>query len=450
MKKILLIISREYLTRVKKKSFIIMTIIGPVLMASLFIVPVIISKVSENVKTIGIVDDSKLFYQKFQDTDNIKFVYLDKNIIQAKKEFYENKQYAILYIPEIIINSPSSAMLFSDKQPSINIKSTLENIIKKEIESLKLNACGIDQGVLSSVKTDISLTTIKLTEGGKEEKTYSELCAILGYIGGFLIYMFIFMYGVQVMRGVIEEKTNRIVEIIISSVKPFQLMAGKITGVAFVGLTQFLLWVLLTFVLTTTIKSAFPEVFTSKKHEQVYSQKNEKMLNVKQLEQMAKERQKEKEDDSVSKIFESINSINFGVVIGTFLFFFLGGYLLYASLFAAVGSAVDNETDTQQFMLPITIPLIFSLVLLPMLVFDNPESPVAFWLSMIPFTSPIIMMARIPFGVPYYEVWLSALFLILGFLGTTWLAAKIYRTGILMYGKKVNYRELWKWLTYKG
>jgi ABC-2 type transport system permease protein len=245
-----------------------------------------------------------------------------------------------------------------------------------------------------------------------------------------------------VMRGVMEEKMSRIVEVIVSSVKPFQLMMGKIIGVALVGLTQFLLWVILSTVVISFVSSTF---MSGKSDEEKMEQmaKVKGMQNMQQMPPQAQEVMKSKGE----KLTELLGTINFPVIIGSFIFFFLGGYLLYSALFAAIGSAVDSETDTQQFMLPVTMPLVLAYIVSAS-VMENPNGSVAFWFSMIPFTSPIVMMLRIPFGVPYWQIGLSMFLLILGFIFTTWLAAKIYRTGILMYGKKVSYGELWKWLRY--
>jgi len=249
-----------------------------------------------------------------------------------------------------------------------------------------------------------------------------------------IIYMFIFMFGAQVLRGVMEEKTNRIIEVMVSSVKPFQLMMGKIVGIAMVGLTQFLLWIVLTFGLVSVFQLAFADQMPRPEVRMAAGQQAESINAAGNAE--------------IARVFEIINSIQYDVILISFLFFFLGGYLLYASLFAAVGSAVDSESDTQQFMMPITIPLILGFIVANMAITD-PDGQLALWFSMIPFTSPIVMMARIPFGVPIEQIWISGALLILGFVFTTWLAARIYRTGILMYGKKVSYRELWKWITYR-
>ena len=305
--------------------------------------------------------------------------------------------------------------------------------MERDLQRMKLEAKGIDLDVIESAKTYISLSTLILGEDGTEEEGNAERSMGLGFIGGILIYMFIFLYGVQVLRGVIEEKTSRIVEVIISSVKPVQLMMGKIVGIAAVGLTQFVLWVVFTLILVSVAQGLFlPD-----------------NLDPEMIAQGSPAMQMSDSEELAMGMMDTIANINFPLIIGMFLFYFMGGYLLYASLFASVGAAVDSEADTQQFMMPITIPLILSFVVGSSII-ENPDGAVAFWFSMIPLTSPVVMMIRIPFGVPVHELIMSMSFLILGFLGTNWLAARIYRVGILMYGKKVNYAEILKWLRYKG
>jgi len=320
--------------------------------------------------------------------------------------------------------------------------------MKQRIESLKLEASGIDKETLNATRANINLTSIKLDESGGEEKSYAEVAMGVGFISALIIYFFIFMFGSQVMRGVIEEKTSRIVEVIVSSVRPFQLMMGKILGIALVGLTQILLWVVLTFGIYTAFAGFYSDTLDMKaQQERIMTQQNS-MTSVLGAQQQEAENT-EAINPQVNKVFDIINSINFGVIIGSFLFFFLGGYLMYSALFAAIGSAVDNETDTQQFMLPITAPLILAIIV-AQFVIQNPEGPLAFWFSIIPLTSPVIMMIRIPFGVPTFDMILSMTLLIAAFIATTWLAGKIYRTGILMYGKKVDYREIWKWIKHRN
>jgi len=434
-----------------------MTILGPLMMAAIVVVPIYLAKRGNEMKTVAVIDETGLFYEKFKNSDNIKFHYLVSDIHSAKASFNKSGDHALLYIPKPDVTLPTNAILYSENNVNINVKSYIRTIMTKRIEELKLeaklrdiqidskNSITVDD-ILRSVKTSVDINTMKIGEDGKESKSYTEVSMILGMVAGILIYFFIFMFGSQVMRGVIEEKTTRIVEVIISSVKPFQLMMGKIIGVALVGLTQFFLWVVLTFGIVTVVTSSFVSKDIKKsateqimKQNPVYSSDNTPQQATIQ----------EDSEDGVNEVMNALHSINFPVMIGSFIFFFLFGYLLYAALFAAIGGAVDNEADTQQFMLPITVPLILAIIM-AQYVIQDPEGSVSFWFSIIPLTSPVIMMIRIPFGVPYGELILSMVLLVLGFLGTTWIASKIYRTGILMYGKKVNYKELWKWLRYKN
>lgn len=443
MNTISLIIKREYLTRVRKKSFIIMTILGPLLMASLFIVPVLMAKYdSDDISKIQVIDESGIFKGKLPDSENMKFIMDTISLPVAKTIFNPEKYTAILYIPGNVLNNTNSIILFSAKQANLNLVTTIEKTIQKEIETMKLKANGINQETLDQIKTRVQVNTRKLTEAGEQESN-AGLTTAVGMISGLLIYMFIFLYGAQVMRGVIEEKTSRIVEVIISSVRPFQLMMGKIVGIALVGLTQFLLWIILTFAISSVVTKVFIDP-NQMKEQMAYKQSP---LGT-PLPQGVEDGAKQMDSGGMSDVLNAMNSINFPLLIGAFLFYFLGGYLLYAALFAAIGAAVDGESDTQQFMLPITIPLILSFVVAQSIL-QNPESNVGFWFSMIPFTSPVVMMVRIPFGVAPWELALSMAFLILGFILTTWLAGRIYRTGILMYGKKVSWKELGKWLFYK-
>ena len=471
MNKIFLIIKREYLTKVKKKSFIVMTMLGPILMASLFILPVYLASRQDDKELINVLDETGLFFNKFENNQNYTFVPVTSSLKEAKESLASKGEYMLLHIPATQLNIPDNAIIYSDKQPTLNLKGYISGVMSKELEKQKLaaeirneilrNTPGYKAGndttavdlmsetILKNIKTDVKITTYKTGEGGEEKKSFTELTMVIGYVGSIMIYMFIFLFGAQVMRGVIEEKTSRIVEVIISSVKPFQLMMGKIIGVAMVGLTQFLLWIAFTFIIITAVQTAFPQQFKKTQTQQTAITGKSVALPNETAPAAPNSISADTGNSDLNEVFEAFSSINLPVMILAFLFYFLFGYLLYGALFAAIGAAVDNETDTQQFMLPITVPLIFSLVV-AQTVIQNPESPLAFWLSMIPLTSPVIMMVRIPFGVPTWEIALSAGILIIGFLATTLLAAKIYRTGILMYGKKSNYRELWKWIRYKG
>lgn len=439
MNKILLIIQREYITRVRKKSFIIMTIVGPLLMALLMLAPILINKFSkDNHYKIKVIDEApKIFTTLMPSNEEFLFVNDTISLSEAKKAFDPENDYGILYVPADYIKNAGGIVLITEKQANVQVKAYIEKALQKQIETAKLKSKGIDESTLEAIKTNINLKTQTL--GGLKSNT--ELTTVVGFIGGILIYMFIFLYGAQVMRGVIEEKTNRIVEVIISSVKPFELMMGKIIGVALVGLTQFLLWIVLTMTISTGVSAVFANKMSGA--EIVKTQ-----TNASQIAAQANDEENITKDDMAS-IFENMDSINFPLIIGCFLFYFLGGYLLYSALFAAIGAAVDNETETQQFMLPVTIPLIFSFVIAQSII-TNPDSQLGFWFSIIPLTSPVVMMVRIAFGVPAWEIALSMSLLVVGFIFTTWMAGKIYRTGILLYGKKVTYKELSKWLFYKS
>jgi ABC-2 type transport system permease protein len=472
MNKIFLIIQREYLTKVKKKSFIVMTILGPILMASIFVLPAYLATRQDDKQVISVLDETGLFFSKFENNENYTFIPVIDDLQQTKDTLMKKRDYLLLYIPSTQLNIPNNAVIYSDKQATFNLRDYISGVMSRELEKLKLgaeirkeilkNTPGYMPGndtatedlmsetILKNIKTNVKITTIKTEEGGVERKSNTPVSMGIGLVASMMIYMFIFMFGAQVMRGVIEEKTSRIIEVIISSVKPFQLMMGKIIGVALVGLTQFLLWIAFTFIIITVAQTAFPE--EKKKTNQIQQSEitGKNILSNETNQAAPSTMATEANEDSFNGIFNDFPYDILVKVLIAFFFYFLFGYLLYAALFAAIGSAVDNDADTQQFMLPVTVPLILAIVV-AQTVIQNPESPLAFWMSMIPFTSPVIMMVRISMDTaPMWQIVLSIGLLILGFLGTTWLAAKIYRTGILMYGKKSSYRELWKWIRYKG
>jgi ABC-2 type transport system permease protein len=296
---------------------------------------------------------------------------------------------------------------------------------------------------MKSVDTKVSVQTKKIDETGLEQETSTGIAMALAYISAFIMYMLVFIFGAQVMRGVIEEKTSRVVEVIISSVKPVQLMMGKIIGIALVGLTQFMIWIFLTMAAVTVLKTT---VLDGDKTDITQISQSYMAADQQTTEKIASETSELAE---FSKIFDNAMNQPWGLIIICFVFYFVTGYLLYASVFAAIGSAVDNETETQQFMLPVTIPIILGLMV-AMGTMQNPESSLSFWCSMIPLTSPIVMMARIPFGVPYWQIAASMAIMLVTFVAFVWMAAKVYRTGILMYGKKTSWKEMWKWLRYAG
>jgi ABC-2 type transport system permease protein len=326
----------------------------------------------------------------------------------------------------------------------------IESVLEKEIERQKLVARNIENldEILKDIRTNVVVETRKLDETGTLTKTSTEISMVLAYLGGFLMYMLVFIFGAQVMRGVIEEKTSRVVEVIVSSVKPVQLMMGKIIGIALVGLTQFMMWVVLTAAIAITVSNTLLKDKDVTEITQSIPQSvmdGASPMNVAQPspQQMSEQMQE------FAKLFDNVMNQNWLLIIPAFIFYFITGYLLYASIFAAIGSAVDNETESQQFMLPVTIPIILALMV-AMGTMQNPESSLAFWFSLIPLTSPIVMMARIPFEPPAWQIVLSMALMLATFWAFVWMAAKIYRTGILMYGKKSSWKELWKWLRYKG
>lgn len=416
-----------------------MTVLGPLLFVGFYATVIWVALGSVDTKSVQVLDESGLFKQEFKDSEVLKFSYVDTSLDSAKVSFKKSEANALVYIPANVIDHPKGVRIYSNKNVSMDLKSEIEKVIEKQIEDIKLEQAGITHKILEDSRVNISSETISLSEEG-EKTSSSGAATIIGGICAFLIYMSVFIYGTQVMRGITEEKTSRIVEVIISSVKPFQLMLGKIIGVALVGLTQFVLWILLTTALTSATSAVLGSRM-SKDPAKIAQEMNKVQMpnqgipggNV---------------DNPVAEVLGAVASLNIPLIVGCFLFYYLGGYLLYSALFGAVGAAVDNDADTQQFMLPITLPIIFSFVF-AQFVLRDPDGTLAFWTSIIPFTSPIIMMVRVPFGVPAWEIALSMVLLVLGFIGTTWIAARIYRVGILMYGKKVSYKELAKWIFYK-
>ncbi len=436
MNKIGIIIRREYTTRVAKKSFIIMTFLSPLLFAALIMVPLWLSGIKDNEsKKIAVVDFTNEYGKVLKSDKQYVFVPVKERVQNIGNSQLKKDYYAVLLIKGDLIKDSTAATLYSEKQVGIELESTVSRQLSEYVENKKLDAYHVAniKQMVEKARTKIDVATIKLDEKGNSKVTSSIVATIIGGLSTFLIYMFIFMYGVQVMRGVVEEKTNRIVEVIISSVKPFELMMGKIIGIALVGLTQFLLWIILTLIISNI--AGFALFGTSISNLQAGAQLQGASTSGAQQAMMT--------------VFQGLQGINLIEIVSYFIFYFLGGYLLYASLFAAVGSAVDNETDTQQFMMPITIPILFAFYA-AIYSIENPDGPLAFWCSLIPFTSPIVMMVRLPFDVPLWEKLLSVGLLVITFIGTTWLAGKIYRTGILMYGKKPSWKEMWKWLRYKS
>jgi len=442
MSKIGIIIRREYTTRVMKKSFLLLTFLTPLLFVAMIMVPVWLSTIQDDtIKNIVVIDKTGLYHDALKSNNIYTFVFSDKPINSFKEKGEKQSDLtAVLLISDDLSKKPDAVSLYSEKQVNVELKSYISGLLADYVQTQKLAGYNIPnlKEVVDKSKTDIDISTIKWSEDGKEEKGSAELALIIGMVSAFLIYIFIMSYGSQVMSGVVQEKTSRIVEVIISSVKPFELMMGKIIGIALVGLTQFFLWIALTLIIGAGV-SAFLGGSINPETLQTIQQTNTVGMqpSIPQSDTQA----------MISDIYTSLNGFDFFKTLVLFIIYFLGGYLLYASLFAAIGSAVDNETDTQQFSMPLTIPILFA-IYAAIYSAKNPEGPLAFWCSMIPFTSPIVMMVRLPFDVAAWEIVLSILILILSFIGTTWIAGKIYRTGILMYGKKVTWKELWKWIKY--
>ena len=424
-----------------------MTILGPLLMAGLMIVPVWLAMRDKTDHQILVLDHSGLFIDKLPNTKQIKFTYGAESIQSAKAKLKDGPFDLIMEIKGDALNdNKTTPVLYYKKQPGINVEQYISNTMENILFDYRLQGDSIDLTKIDKARRPVEILTLKVTEDGKDEKTNTEINMAIGFGCAIAIYFMIFLYGSQVMRGVIEEKTNRIVEVIVSSVKPFQLMLGKIIGVALVGLTQFILWIVLTLIISTTVNSILfkDQLADTVKH-------NSQMEKVMKNDLTAGIDKMDKVDspNEVIELFNNVNNINISKVLVCFAFYFLFGYLLYAALFAAIGSAVDSEADTQQFILPVTIPLIASFIIAQSVVTD-PDSSMAQFFSIFPLTSPIVMMVRLPFDVPVWELALSMFMLIVGFLFFTWMAGKIYRTGILMYGKKTTWKELGKWLFYKG
>jgi ABC-2 type transport system permease protein len=432
MNKILLVIQREYLARVKKKSFLIATLLTPLIFPAIMGIFVWIAmeeKGSQSLRIIEVIDETNLFFM--ESSEQYAFTSSENDPESAKKMVLDGERYGFLYIPKIDLKNPKGIQFYGLENPSISLMGYLESALKRKIEDQKLYEQGIDPKILKEVRTTVSVQSITLGEAGEEKINDATVNYALGFVTGILIYIFIFVYGNQIMQGVIEEKSTRIVEILVSSLKPFQLMLGKIVGIGAVGLTQFLIWVVLIGTLSSVVIGVLGMQMPQ---QQAMELANPEFAQV------------TPDSSELANMLQLIGGINFATLVGSFIVYFIGGYLLYGALFAAIGSAVDSPSDAQQFMLPVTIPLIVAYMGLFVFVLQDPTSTVSFWLSVVPLTSPIAMMGRISYGVPFWELALSIGLLIGGFLFTTWLAGKIYRIGILMHGTKPSYKILWKWI----
>ena len=432
-----LIIKREYLTKVKNKSFIIMTFLSPIIMIALIAVVAYLSQLNNDKKrTISILDETGYITEGFNNTENTTYsqlrgLSLDDAIILVK----ESEGYGLLYITGAnSINDISNEIKFySEETPSFSVISNLESKIENRLRELKLQKDGVTMAQIEASNTKVDIAQESF-DGQKSSKVDNIVKLAFGGASGYLLFMFIIIYGNMIMRSIIEEKTSRIIEVIISSVKPIQLMMGKIIGTSLAGITQFAIWVVLGGILMIVVSSIFGIDLA-----QIQSPQQ----------QMIDEAMRSGGPQAMAEnIITAINNLPLLNLVIAFMFFFIGGYLLYSSLYAAIGAAVDNETDTQQFMLPILMPLILAVYVGVFTVIEDPHGTVSTVFSFIPLTSPVVMLMRIPFGVPLWQQGLSLLLLIGTFIFAVWFAAKIYRVGILMYGKKPTYKELFKWLKY--
>ncbi len=438
MNKTWLIFKREYTTRVRKKTFILSTILTPLLFAALIAVVVLITVKNTRSEKVAVVDPQSIFKSTLPGSKLVSYEF--RNDVDTGN--FSAKGYsALLLAPGAGINKSNNLQLVTVKSLSRFANSKINKDVSRALENTMISQeLKIDPARIDSIKTRagaITIDAVKVTEIGKDSKNNFDVASMVGYITAFLIYITMFVYGMMVMRGVTEEKTNRISEVMISSVKPFQLMMGKILGIGAVGLTQFLLWIVLLVSCTAIATSFIPaDVLEQVKNAQSQMPNS----NIQTSEAM----------ESLAKGTLVLSSVNWPLVIGCFIFYFIGGFLFYAALFAAVGSAVNEDAnDAQSLTLPITLPIILAIIIMINSI-NDPGSSLATWASLIPFTSPIVMMSRVPFGVPdtvpFWQLGLSMALLIGGFLLTTWLSAKIYRTGILLYGKKPSWKEMMKWV----
>lgn len=432
-----LIIKREYLNKVKNKSFIIMTFLSPLLMVGLFALIAYLTQLNnDKVRTISVLDDSNLFATQFKDTENTKYDILTNiSLDDAKKIVQESENYGLLYIPETdsIDALADKIKFYSEDSPSLIVIEKIENLIEEKAENIKIKNSGIDPELIDKLKVKIN-TNLESFEGEKTSKLGGNLKLVFGGASGYLLFMFIIIYGNMIMRSVIEEKTSRIIEVIISSVKPIQLLLGKIFGTSLAGITQFFIWIVVGGILMVVASTIFG-----------INIGDGQMAQQEVLNQVSNNVAMQKEIDLVLQELLNLPMAN---LIFMFILFFIGGYLLYGSLYAAIGAAVDSETDTQQFMMPLLMPLMLAIYIGFFTVIENPHGTVSQIFSYIPFTSPVVMLMRIPFGVPLWQQFLSVAILFGTFFVTVLFAAKIYRVGILMYGKKPSYKELIKWLKY--
>ena len=451
MRNIGIIISREYLTRVKKKSFLLTTFLVPVLFTAMCILPSVIMFMAKDTgKQVAVVDQSSIVMPYLEDTESVDYTDYSAEPVDSMKARFNDLGLDVLVVVSPLDSVTRSVTLssYSEKPLSVDIKESIQSKVNMAVEDYRLALYDIGdlKQIMEDVESDVTMSTYTLGEDGAEKITSSEVYMIISMVLSIIIYMFIAMFSGMVMQSVIEEKASRVVEVLVSSVKATELMFGKIIGVACVALTQFLLWIVLTVVLVTGF-SAFVG-FDSLMGDPAQTEQMMEMagtmggVSVDDMTEIAQD------ESQMGAVLSTLKDLNYGQLILGFVIYFVLGYLLYASFFAAIGSAVENEADTNQLQMPVTLPLMLAFFI-ALYAFNAPDSPIVFWGSMIPFTSPIVMLARIPFGVPAWELLLSILLLLATFVACAWMSAKIYKIGILMFGKKTTFKHLWKWLKMK-
>ena len=435
MNRLSLVIQREYLTRVRKKSFIILTILMPFLIVALSLVPLWLSTLNDgSVKNVAIIDNTGLYAPLLKSTDLYQFQIIKEADHQESKSSVGKDLFAILQITDDLSNNPNAVTITSEKQTPLDLQNLIQSALNEKVTEQRLDELTVsgtvDNESISKVRkiiedgSSISLRTLRMSDDGSVKESSTEIASVIGMLFTIIIYMFILMYGNMVMQAVLEEKKSRVVEVMVSSVKPVNLLVGKIIGIGLVGLTQLAVWILMTTILMSGVS-----LFISSPEQAVAMSSEMGGFNLEEM-------------------MSTVMSVNWLEVVLYFILFFIGGYVLYASIFAMFASAVDSEEDTTQFMTPVTLVIFFAFFA-GFYSVSNPDGPLAFWTSLIPFTSPIVMMVRIPFGIPLWEILLSLVLLYGTFIVISIFAAKIYRVGILMYGKKPSFKEMMKWVTYK-
>ena len=449
------IIGREYMTRVKKKSFLRITFLGPIFFAAVCLLPAIIMNMtSEETKQIALVDESGIIMPRVQDTELVDFNdYTGYSVDSLKNQILSSEIDIIVSVsPLDTVAKSVNVTAYAASPISVDMKVAIADQIDEAVEDYRLTLYEMDglKQIMEEVQSNVTVQTVKVTEDGNEEASSSEASMIISLVLAMIIYMFIIMFSGMVMQSVIEEKASRVVEVLVSSVKATELMFGKIIGVACVAMTQFMLWVVLTFGIVTVVSAVvgFDSLMGSATAttEQMNQLTESLMTDQMNMDMMTTVNMPQ--DGEMGAMLEALSKINYGQLFFAFVVYFILGYLLYASFFAAIGSAVENEADTQQLQLPVTIPLMLAFFI-AFYAFKAPDSPIVFWGSMIPFTSPIVMLARIPYDVPTWELLMSIGILVVTFIACGWASAKIYKIGILMFGKKTSFKDLWKWLKQK-